>query len=138
MEPPDKIDLDTRRIPEEMRLRWEKAVESKNADKMGEVGAEVAAKIAEEEYDEKVSLNKGKHGPDGKFTHDREPCVLEAKSTADKSKLEIHLGQAADEVRGRLKAGIAVSVYIDKDTGFLNTNMILYPRPPTATPRKHP
>jgi len=113
MEPPDKIDLDTRRIPEEMRLRWEKAVESKNADKMGEVGAEVAAKIAEEEYDVKVSLNKGKHGPDGEFTRDSEPCVLEAKSTADKSKLEIHLEQAADEVRDRLKAGIAVSVYIN-------------------------
>jgi len=118
MEPPDQIDLDTRRIPEEMRLEWKEAVESKNADKMGEVGAKVAAKIAEEEYNVKVSLTGTHHGPDGEFTRDSEPCVLEAKSTADKSKLEIHLGQAADEVQVRLKAGIAVSVYIDKDTGF--------------------
>ena len=120
MEPPDNIDLDTRRIPDEMRLRWKEAVESGKKDKMGEVGAEVGAKIAEKEYNVKVSLSGDTHGPgpDGEFIHDGEPCVLEAKSTADKSKLEIHLGDAAVEVRGRNKAGIAVSVYIDKDTGF--------------------
>jgi len=116
-EPPDSIDLDTRRIPEEMRLEWEAAVNSGKKQEMGKIGARVAAKIAEEEYNVEVSLNKETHGPDGEFTRDSEPCVFEAKSTADKSELEAHIGQAADEVRGRNKAGIAVSVYIDKDTG---------------------
>jgi hypothetical protein len=120
MEPPDKIDLDARRIPEEMRLRWKEAVESGKTYKMGEIGAEVGAKIAEKEYNVKVSLSGDTHGPgpDGQFTRDSEPCVLEVKSTADESKLGIYLKKAADEVRGRDKAGIAVSVYIDKDTGF--------------------
>jgi len=119
-EPPDKIDLDTRRIPEDMRLEWEAAVNSENKVKMGEIGEKVGAKIAEKEYNVKVSLSGYPHGPgpDGEFTRDGEPCVFEAKSTADKSELVSHLGDAADEVRGRNKPGIAVSVYIDKDTGF--------------------
>jgi len=117
MEPPDKIDFDTRRIPEEMRLRWEAAVESENKDEMGQIGEEVGANIAEEEYNVKVSLNDKTTGPDGRFTRDSEPCVLEVKSTADKSKLGTYLEDAKDDVQGRNKAGIAVSVYIDKDTG---------------------
>jgi len=117
MEPPGKIDLDTCRIPEEMRLEWEAAINSQKKIEMGKIGAKVGAKIAEEEYNVKISLNPETQGPDGEFTRDSESGVLEVRSTADKSELGTHLGEAADEVRGRNKAGIAISVYIDKDTG---------------------
>jgi hypothetical protein len=121
---PDEIDLDTRRIPEKMRLRWEEAVNSKNTDEMGDVGAKVAAKIAEEEYDVKVLLSGRRTGPDGEFTLNGETGVFEAKSTADKSELGDYLGDAIEQIEGRFeknskyKVGIAVSVYIDKHTGF--------------------
>jgi len=123
IKPPDNIDLDTHRIPEEMRLRWEEAVKSDNKKEMGNIGEDVAAKIAEEEYDAKVSPKGGETGPDRKIMLDSEHGVLEAKATADKSKLDERLGDAIVQVRGRIKenseykVGIAASVYIDKDTG---------------------
>ena len=117
-EPPDEIDLDTRRIPEEMRLKWKEAIESGNKTEMGKVGAKVGAKVAEEEYNVEVTLSDKTYGPDGLFTRDGEPCVFEAKSTANKSELSYNLSDAEKQVQSRNRAGIAVSVYIDTDTGF--------------------
>jgi|GEM_PF-6113465 len=126
---PDEIDIDTRRIPEEMRLRWKEAIESKNKTEMGKVGAEVAAKIAEKEYDTKVPLSEKTKGPDAEITINNESGVFEAKSTADKSELNDYLKKAEKQVQGRNKAGIAVSIYIDKDTGFFEYEHKYVPGP---------
>ena len=130
-EPPDEIDLDTRRIPEEMRLRWETAVNSNPQDKveMGKIGAEVGAKIAEKEYNVKVHLSRKIHGPDAEIVINNEPSVFEAKSTADESELSYNLRDAEKQVHSRNKPGIIVSLYIDTDTGFFEYEHKYVPGP---------
>jgi len=118
MEPPDEIDFDTHRIPEEMRLIWEKAINSNNTKEMGKLGERVAAKIAEKEYNVKVYPKKGETGPDREITLDSELIILEAKSTADKSELDTRFKEVVAQVKDRNKVGIAISVYINTDTGF--------------------
>ena len=97
---------------------------------MGRIGEQVGEKIAEKEYDVKVSLHKETHGPDGQFTRDSEPCILEVKSTADRSELGDYLGDAKKQLQGRNKAGIAISVYIEKDTGSFEYQHDFYTQDP--------
>jgi len=85
---------------------------------MGEIGAEVAAKIAEKEYNVKVILSGSKTGPDSIITLNNELAVFEAKSSKNMSELVRNFRDAEKQVKRRDKAGIAVSVYIEKETGF--------------------
>lgn len=117
---PGEIDFGTGRVPENMRIRI------KTGDKYvkGEVGEEIAAKIAEKKLkamilDEVKKLTKA----DREIMINGDFGIIEAKFATDKQHLRSNLIEATKQIHGRFKKcdkykkGFAFSIYANEDTG---------------------
>jgi len=117
---PGEIDFGTGRVPEDMRIR----IKTGDRYVKGEVGEEIATKIAEEKLkamilDEVKKLTKA----DREIMIDGDFGIIEAKLATEKQYLRRNLKEATEQIHGRFKKcdkykkGVAFSIYVNEDIG---------------------
>lgn len=138
-ETPGEIDFGAGRVSESMRIR----VLSGNSYVKGEVGEEIATKIAEEKLkviilDEEDKLTN----VDREILFDGDFGIIEAKFAKDTKYLKSKLKEATEQIYGRFKEcdeykkGVAFSIYVNKITGdFEYLYKVVTPEKDKALPR---